>query len=308
MSKLLRAGIRRYTHNIVFWLALVVTGIVAVIGAGEARSFYFDDVYCVVVFISFAVMISWIVGREYDEGIFRNKVVSGHTKGQIYISELILGIGSCLLMFLLFGTIFIAFNSYVFTKVSLGVCISIFFDALLVNVCFAVILVTLSCLISKRAIVAIVNMILVLAIIFASYAVQSVVEQDEYYLEWEYEEHTVTDEFGTHIEATPIEGSEYEVKNPNYIDGPIRTIFETIYDILPYGHMTEYISLTNDWFGYDYYKDYPEANVTWETSGKDLTVNKGDVAEINANLIWSMIANGTICAVGYICFRKKELR
>lgn len=308
MSNLLRAGIRRYTHNIVFWLALVITGIVAVIGASGARSFYFDDVYCVVVFIAFAVMISWIVGREYDEGIFRNKVVSGHTKGQIYISELILGVGSCLLMFLLFGTIFIAFNSYVFTKASLGVCIRIIFDTLLVNVCFAVILVTLSCLISKRAIVAIVNIILVLAIIFASYAVQSVVEQDEYYTEWEYEEQIITDEFGTHVNYAPIEGSEYEVKNPDYIDGPVRIVFETLYDILPYGHMTEYISLTNDWFGYDYYTNYPEANATWETSGKDLTVAKDDVAGINANLIWSIIVNGVICVTGYICFRKKELR
>lgn len=306
MSRLLRAGVRRYIHNIVFWLALVITGIVAVIGASQARSYYFDDVYCVVEFIIFAVMISWLIGREYEEGIFRNKVISGHTKGQIYVSELILGVGSCLLMFLLFGIIFIVFNSYVFTKVAFGVLAKLFLDVLLVNICFAVILVTLSCIIPKRAIVAIVNIILVLGIIFASYSVKTVVLQEEYNLEWEYEEHTVTDEFGTHTNVTRIEGSEYKVKNPDYIDGPVRTVFETLYDILPYGHITQYIALTNDWFGY--YRDSPGVDITGETSSKDLTVTKDDITEINCNLIWSVIINGVICAIGYTCFRKKELR
>ena len=300
MNKLLRAGIRRYTHNIVFWLTLVVTGVIAVIGANTARAFYFNDAYCMVVFFAFAVMISWMVGRENEEGIFRNKVVSGHTKGQIYISELILGIGACLIMFFLFAGIFIALNSYVFTKVSFVVCVRIFFDALLVNVCFAVILVTLSCLISKRAIIAIVNIILVLAMIFATYAVERIVNQKEYYIEWEYEEQMVTDESGTYSYSAPIEGSEHEVKNPNYIDGPVRTVFETLYRIIPYGHMTEYISLTHAWFGYDY--------LTWETSDKNFTVTQEDIAGINTNLIWSVIVNGVICVAGYIGFRKKELR
>lgn len=308
MNNLLRAGIRRYTHNIVFWLSIIVTVVVAVISAQSAREFYFDDFYCVIVFMAFAVVISWIVGRENDEGIFRNKVVSGHTKGQIYISELILGVGACLILFLLFAIIFIAFNWYVFTKASLSVIIRIFLDSMLVNVCFAVILVTLSCVISKRYIVAIVNIILVLAIIFASYSVQSVVEQEEYYTEYEYEEKVVTDEFGTHLEMVEIEGSEYKVENPRYIGGPVRKIFEILYDVLPYGHMTEYIYITNDWYGYDYYDNFPEMELTWETSDKDLTVTKEMDNDITENLIWSIVVNGIICAIGYICFSKKDLR
>lgn len=306
MNKLLRGGVRRYTHSIVFWLALVVTGIVAVIGASKARDVYFDDFYCVVEMIIFAVMISWLVGRENDEGIFKNKVISGHTKGCIYISELILGVGFCLLMFFIFSVIFIAINSYVITKVEVGVLARIYLDALLANVCFAVIFVTLSCIISKRAIVGIVNIIIALGIIFASYAVQSIVEQEEYYTKWRYEERTVTDEFGTYTEMIPVE--EYEVKNPEYVGEPLYTLIETLYNILPYGHMTEYFALTNDWFGYNYYKRFPELNITWEASSKDLTVTKDNIADMNVNIIWSVIVNGLICATGYACFRKKELR
>lgn len=308
MSNLLRAGIRRYTHNIVFWLALVATTVAAIIGSYNARQFYFDDFYCVIVFMSLAVVISWLVGRENDEGIFRNKTVAGYTKGQIYISELILGVGTCIVMFLLFASIFTAFNSYVFTKASLIACLGIFVDSLLVNVLFAVILITVSCLISKRAIVAIVNIILVLALIFATYGVGGIVDQDEYFTEWEYEETVVTDEFGTHVSSMPIEGSEHQVKNPRYIDGPLRTIAETIYNILPYGHITEYTYLTNDWFGYEYYDLFPEENLTWETSSKDLTLSKDAKSEIVVNIVWSLAVNIAVCALGYVCFRKKELR
>lgn len=308
MSDLFRAGIRRYIHNIVFWLSMVVTAIIAVFCASQARSSHIDDIYCLVQLLVFAVMISWIVGREYEEGIFRNKVVAGYTKGQIYLSELVLGVGACLLMFIVFGGVFIAFNSYVFTKVSLGIIVKILVDVLLVSTCFAVTLVTLACIIPKRAIVVIASFLLVLGIIFATYSVQMVVEQEEYYTEWEYEEHIVTDEFGTHTEVTPIEGTEYKVKNPDYIKGPVRYICEILYDILPYGHITEYVSLTSDWFGYDYYKDYPEAGVTWENSGKYMTVTKEDISGMNSNLIWSLIVNVVIGFIGYTCFRKKELK
>lgn len=308
MSNLLRAGIRRYTHNIVFWLALVATTVAAIIGSYNARQFYFDDFYCVIVFMSLAVVISWLVGRENDEGIFRNKTVAGYTKGQIYISELILGVGTCIVMFLLFAGIFTAFNSYVFTKASLMSCLGIFVDSLLVNVLFAVVLITVSCLISKRAIVAIVNIILVLALIFATYGVGGIVDQEEYFTEWEYEETVVTDEFGTHVSSMPIEGSEHQVKNPRYIDGPVRALAETIYNILPYGHITEYTYLTNDWFGYEYYDLFPEENLTWETSNKDLTLSKDTKSEIVVNIVWSLAVNIAVCALGYVCFRKKELR
>lgn len=308
MSNLLRAGVRRYVRNIVFWFALVATVVAAVICASNTRQFYFDDFYCVIVFVALAVVISWLVGRENDEGIFRNKTVAGYTKGQIYISELILSVSTCVVMFLLFAGIFIAFNSYVFTKASFVACLGIFFDSLLVNICLAVILTTVSCLISKRYIVAIVNIVLVFALFFASYGIQGTVEQEEYFTEWDYEEIVTTDGDNTYVSSVPIEGSERQVKNPRYIDGPVRTIAETIYNILPYGHITEYCYITYDWFGYEYYDLFPEENLTWEKSDKDLTLSKEVVWDIYENLIWSVALNAAVCALGFICFRKKELR
>lgn len=305
MSKLIRAGVRRYVRNIVFWLAIVATVVAGVIGARGARDFWFNDFYCVIVLFALAVMISWLVGRENDEGIFRNKVVTGHTKGQIYLSELILGVGACVLMFLIFAGIFTAFNSYVFAKASISVCIRIYLDSLLVTMCFAAILVTASCLIPKRAISVIVNIVLIFAIIFMAYGVQNIVQQEEYYTEWDYEYMTEVDENGNScVVGYAIEGSERLVKNPKYVGGVMRIVYQTVYDILPYGHIDEYVHLTNDWFGYDYY-NVPEEGRVWD---KDCTLTAEELSSINVNLIYSVVVNSLIIVVGYVCFRKKELK
>lgn len=60
MIKLLRAGVRRYLHSVVFWLASIVTVAVAVLCANGARNFYLEDFYIMIEFIIFAVMISWL--------------------------------------------------------------------------------------------------------------------------------------------------------------------------------------------------------------------------------------------------------
>jgi ABC-type transport system involved in multi-copper enzyme maturation permease subunit len=307
MSKLLRAGIRRYFHNIVFWATLIVTSIVAIFASATARSYYFDDIYCMIVFISLAVLVSCLVGNENEEGIFRNKVVSGYTKGQVYVSELILGVSACLIMFITFTLIFVAFNSYVFTKAPLGVCFDIFLDSLLVHICIAIILVTISCLVPKRVIIAIINIVFVLAMVCGSYVCQSVVNQEKYYLEYEYEETVVTDEFGTHLTSVPIDGSGYQVENPHYMDGPVRVVAETFYDILPYGHITEYIGLTTDWFGYEQYGNSHHNNLSWETSAK-VTVPQYATKEIRTNLIYSVIVIVAVYCMGFISFRKRDLR
>lgn len=310
MRKLLRSGVRRYTHSIIFWLAVVVTMGAAIVCGSGTRNFYLDDVYAVIALVADAVMISWLVGREYEEGIFRNKVVSGHTKGEIFLSELILGIGACAALYFLFALIFICFNSYIFGVAPTGAVVKMLIDCLLVNICYAALLVTTSCLIPHRAIIGIVNILLVFGIAFASYSVQSIAEQEEYWTEYEYAYVEETDIDGiTSMVGYPVEGSEYLVENPNYIDGPLRTVCETLYDILPYGHVTEYTTLTNDWFGYDYYEIYfAESGLTWETSGKDLAVSQDEIAGINRNLMWSVIVSLLICGIGYHCFRKKELR
>lgn len=301
MNKLLRAGMRRYARSSIFWLAILITIIVAAICGYDTRGFYLNDIYIIIALVANAVLISWLVGREYEEGIFRNKVISGHPKGRIFLSELILGVGICVALYLLFAFIFLCFNSYILGVAPTAPVIKMFIGCLLVTACFSALLVTVSCLVSHRAVIAIVNILLVFGIAFASYGLQRVAEQEEYWAEYDYEYVTEFDENGNPYEVGyAIEGSERLVKNPDYIDGPIRDICEIAYRVLPYGHITQYVSLTNDWFGYDNYDNW--------TAVKNLAVTSKDDLNININLIYAAIEFIAICSIGYFSFRRKEIK
>ena len=83
MMKLFRSGFRRYTKNIVFWICLCVSVIVGLlIGINIKDSGYIDDTYIIAEFFIFPILVSLLLGREYSDGAFRNKIVTGHSKGK----------------------------------------------------------------------------------------------------------------------------------------------------------------------------------------------------------------------------------
>ena len=73
MTKLLRACVRRYTHNTIFWIAAVITIGLGISIAHSTRMTYYDDALVIAQMLIHAVMISWVVGKEFKEGIFRKK-------------------------------------------------------------------------------------------------------------------------------------------------------------------------------------------------------------------------------------------
>lgn len=304
MTKLLRAGIRRYLHSFVFWLAIAVTVVSAVTCGNYARDFYFEDVYIIIELAAGAAMVSWLVGREYGEGIFRNKIVSGHSKGSVFLSELILGIGACVLMYLLFAVIFLCFNSYVVGAVPTGPASKIFLSCLFANACFAAIFVAVSCLVPQRAIVAIINILLVFGMTFVGYSLQDQLNQPEYHSEYEYKEVSYTDQNGNvHMQMEPDWDSERLVENERYVESPLRDIYEVVNNILPYGHFIDAESNVQNWFGYT---DF-EGESTWENSA-NLEISDENDQELTFNLIYSAVVLLVISGIGYICFCKKDLK
>lgn len=304
MTKLLRAGIRIYLHSFVFWLAIAITVVSAVMCGNHARALYYDDPYIIIVLAAAAAMVSWLVGRENGEGIFRNKLVSGHSKGNVFLSELILGIGACVLMYLLFAVIFLCFNSYIIGVVSTVPALKIFLSCLLATACFAAIFVTVSCLVPQRAIIAIINILLVFGLIFVVYTLQDRLNQPEYYYETDYREVTYTDEYGNvHMQMEPIEETERPIENKYYLDSPLREIFEVTNNVLPFSHFNDAKSIVGYWFGYtDYFGED-----TWENSA-NLEVTEESEKMLTYNLIYSAVVLLVISGIGYICFRKKDLK
>lgn len=316
MIKLLRAGTRRYLHSYVFWLALVATAIMSFVSACQARQSSFDDMYAVMSFVISAVLIVLLVGREYSDGGFRNKVINGHTKGNIFISELILGIGAVFVLGLVFFAIFFAVISYIFTAFPIDLIVKMFIDCVLVHLCFAAILVTICCWIPGRTIVAIVNVLLVFVMIFGTTRIQEELSHQEFFEEYDTISEQRVDEDGkVHYFEHKVEGSERLRKNPMYVGGFKRTVYEAIENLSPYGHISWYIEFTYSWFDYKSILSWEGNGVqhtqTWEDVAKQIIANDiddEDYKKVNDNLIYSCALLIGVCVIGYLGFRKKELK
>lgn len=298
MAKLLRAGIRRYLHSIVFWLAFIATAAIACICATEAKKYGVEDIHAVIGFLINAILIVMLVGREYSDGGFRNKVINGHTKGNIFISELILGVGIVLLFSITFFAIFFAITNYVFTVFPTVLILKMFFDCVLTQLAFTAVLVTVCCLVSNRTIAAIASIVLVLVMIFCDTAIRPKLSQPEFIPAFSEEFDTIS-----------------EQKNPAYVDGVERTILETIYNLSPYGHMKGYIIFTSDWFKREINNGWGENGTqypqTWEDIANQFVaeeISEDDHKNVENNLLYSAILLLGVSVIGFIGFRKKELK
>ncbi len=98
MIKLLKAGLFRLKKDIIFWLFIFLT-----IGVAGFTLFRYSSNEGVnldkiitefVMYIGFfiAIFVSIFVGKEYSEGIIRNKIIVGHSRISIFLSNLLISI------------------------------------------------------------------------------------------------------------------------------------------------------------------------------------------------------------------------
>lgn len=310
MMKLLRAGLRRYVHSHIFLRAVIVTVAIAAFCGYEARKYYFEDFYVMIFLIACAVLISWLVGREHDEG-FRNKIITGHTKGSIYFSELIMGILGSVILYGLFAMVFLGVNSYIIGRVPVGIGIKLFLCGMMACACSTALVVTVSCMISRRAIVGLVSVLLLFALLFMSQMILSLLKRPEYFEKYDYEYTYKTDEEGnTHIEMSVIEGSMHLVENPNYIKSPLRDVLNAVCRLSPFTSIREAGNITYGWFGYDMQVSVNSGNTShtiWENEA-DFSVSKDENAAVDVSIIFTSVELIAVGFIGYFLFRKKELK
>ena len=112
MRKLLSAGYDRLKRDKVFWAAMVILLLYAVIymlnGCRQATSktmseynysldnYYFH--YALLIGMFCSVVTGMFLGPEYSEGTLRNKIIVGHTRLEVYLSNLILSFSASLLL------------------------------------------------------------------------------------------------------------------------------------------------------------------------------------------------------------------
>ena len=84
-------------------------------------------------------------------------MITGHTKACIDFSELIMGVVGSVILYTLFAMIFLGVNSYIIGHVPIDVGVKLFLCGMIACACATAIVVTVSCMISRRAIIGLVR-------------------------------------------------------------------------------------------------------------------------------------------------------
>lgn len=310
MNKLLHAGIHRYLKSLVFWFAMAATTAVAIYCSYRSSVQNLDDIAFVLELIIISIMITLIVGREFDEGVIRNKIVSGHTKGSVFVAELILAIGACTVLFMIFTLITAVFNAYIFSIVPSSIIVRIFFDCLFANIVFVTICVTVSSLIPHRAVVSIVCLLLV----FGLYNPGQLLSERLSYPEYDvtYDDY---DAYGNPLtEDSLIEGTDglHLVKDECYISGSKRIAYYIGTTINPWGHLFADQQLLNMGFKYELIRDYHLENISYAYSEypeyPDYLLTEEDESLLNIRLASVPFAILFVAFFGYILFRRRDFK
>ncbi len=281
MSKLLRSGFRRYFKSLLFWLAFAASIVLGILsGVRVKEDAVFDDIFTVVGFIIYAIFLSLMIGREFGDRVIRNKIISGHTKGSIFVSEYILSVAVCLLLCSVSAFIFALFNLELFCRMLPELLWKTIIGYFLLIVSMITVTVSLCMVISHRAFMAIAALVLILCSCMVSYELDDRLERPEYYMQLD-----VVD--GMHV---LVQGTE---RNPHYIDRPMRDVYNFFKRIIPHGQAIDYLRMVYPWL--------EPINVT-------LWISEEDSELLNILPLYSI---GTACAffaLGYIGFKKKELK
>ena len=105
MGKLLKAGLYRLKKEKLFWAFIVVSILVAVYVLTMLKVSTLDSIindYLYFIGLMIAIFVSIFVGKEHAEGLIRNKLIVGHSRANIYLSNLIISIVVSLLCELIY--------------------------------------------------------------------------------------------------------------------------------------------------------------------------------------------------------------
>ena len=239
MPKLLRANFSRLLHDRAFRLLSALMAFfgtsMAVVNAVHARQDgeiwvmdYTIFIYVILAPIVNAVLTALFIGNDYSSGTMRNKRIAGHRRGIIYLANLLVCIcaGICLCLafalpqaaagLLLKGELNAA-PTTILLYVGLSFALMIAFTALFT-------LIAMLC--QNKSHTTAGCILLTFALLFAGVYISSTLEEPEYLAAYSYTENGATVE-------------EPEQRNPYYITGMKRQVYEFLQDLTPGGQVIQ---------------------------------------------------------------------
>lgn len=246
MRKLLRANFSRLGHDGLFRLLtglMVFVGVlIAVINAvhirldGSVWEMDFSLLTCAMLApILNSVFTAMFIGSDYSGGTMRNKLIAGHRRGSIYIANLITccfsGMIFCIAFAIPQGVLgYILGGRFQYSSAKLVVygCLSLALTA-----AFTAIFILIAMLCQNKSHTVAGCILLSFMLIFLGVYITSALNEPEYYSGYSYSENGVTVE-------------EPEMKNPNYISGVKRQVYEFMQDFTPGGQVLQVSGLNAD--------------------------------------------------------------
>ncbi len=291
MSKLLRAGFIRYFKNTSFYVGLLASVIIGVwtgLSYREYDSFHKESVMGM--FLAIVIVISISIGKEYYNGGFRNKIIIGHTKLKMFMSEWIINVVISTLFFVICSIPTIILNSESFADVATEYIIKIYLGMLFIHIAIGIVTLFICTIISHRAIAPIVSILIVVGMVSVTSHMSARLSQDKYMYEYIYNEET-----GFHDEIKTDE------INPYYLDEPMRSIYKFAIKVMPQGQSTKYETVLHDLNGYPDYDDIECVFIPRKSTAEEQKV-------MDTFPLYSLGLIVFLTAAGCFIFRKKELK
>lgn len=183
-----------------------------------------------------AVFIGIFVGTEYSDGTIRNKLTVGHTRGSIYLSKLIVCAAADIMMHILYILVVLAMGKVFLDGTTMEAAQILRFAVVSIMAVLALtaLLLLFSMSIQNKAAGAVVCLLSVLIMMFATMSIQQRLEAPEYYDGYSY----VDEETG---KAITVE----KEKNPNFLTGMKRDVYEFLNNVIPFSQLYQ-IAMNND--------------------------------------------------------------
>lgn len=189
-------------------------------------------VFVGLLYILFAVpvFVGNFVGTEYSDGTIRNKLIVGHKRSDIYLANLIVCTAGVLMGVILHILINCTIGTAVCGMETLTVqkILELTLYMVIAFISITAIMVMLAMLVNSKAGASVTVLIVTMIMFVATITISNKLLQPEYY------------EGGKYFDEETQELVDIErEKNPDYLTGTKRKVYQTIYDVMPVSHIYE---------------------------------------------------------------------
>ncbi len=235
MNKLLCAGFTRLRKNKLFWILTVFSIGLALFmictrysdmkaygEVIEAEQIMLN--YSTITGVVIAIFTSLFLGVEYSDGTIRNKIVTGHKRSDIYLSNLLITAAASLFSYTLFIVTVAIIGIPLFGGITISVpkLLTLLGCIFVTIIAYSSIFTFIAMMISNKAVAAIVSIMLAFGMMMAALTCFNIINAPEFIQE-----------------ASLVDGEMkfIEVPNPKYPSEEKKKICQTLLNIDPAGQM-----------------------------------------------------------------------